>query len=101
MNGRTARLEKQSKQAEKSRSDKYMQNVRVVELNEQNNEEVLPGYTEEFPYIATCARINEYLNSMALASPGGIVLYEKRKPGIYHAPWILDFYRRNGGNGEF
>ena len=40
-----------------------MQNVRVVELNEQNNEEVLPGYTEEFPYIATCARINEYLNS--------------------------------------
>ena len=53
MNGRTARLEKQSKQAEKSRSDKYMQNVRVVELNEQNNEEVLPGYTEEFPYIAT------------------------------------------------
>ena len=63
MNGRTARLEKQSKQAEKSRSDKYMQNVRVVELNEQNNEEVLPGYTEEFPYIATCARINEYLNS--------------------------------------
>ena len=32
-----------------------IQNIKGIELNEQNNEELLPGYSEKFPYIATCA----------------------------------------------
>ncbi len=39
-----------------------MQNIKSIELNEQNSEELLPGYSEEFPYIATCAQLNLYRN---------------------------------------
>lgn len=39
-----------------------MQNIQHIELNEQNREEVLPGFSEEFPYIATCARLDTYRN---------------------------------------
>ena len=39
-----------------------MQNIKGIELNEQNSEELLPGYSEEFPYIATCAQLNHYGN---------------------------------------
>lgn len=39
-----------------------IQNIKGIELNEQNNEELLPGYSEEFPYIATCAQLNHYRN---------------------------------------
>lgn len=40
-----------------------MRNVRGVELIEGSNEELLPGFTEEFPYIATCARLGQYIDS--------------------------------------
>lgn len=39
-----------------------MQNIKGIELNEQNSEELLPGYSEEFPYIATCAHLDMYMN---------------------------------------
>ena len=39
-----------------------MQNIKGIELNEQNSEELLPGYSEEFPYISTCAQLNHYGN---------------------------------------
>ena len=39
-----------------------IQNIKGIELNEQNNEELLPGYSDEFPYIATCAQLNHYRN---------------------------------------
>ena len=39
-----------------------IQNIKGIELNEQNSEELLPGYSEEFPYIATCAQLNHYRN---------------------------------------
>ena len=39
-----------------------MQKISGIELNEQNSEEVLPGYSEDFPYIATCAQLDEYMD---------------------------------------
>lgn len=41
-----------------------MKNIQGIELNEDNREELLPGFTPEFPYIATCARLDKYLNSV-------------------------------------
>lgn len=39
-----------------------MQKIKGIELNEQNSEELLPGYSEEFPYIATCAQLDAYMD---------------------------------------
>lgn len=39
-----------------------MQKIKGIELNEQNSEELLPGYSEEFPYIATCAQLDMYMD---------------------------------------
>ncbi len=39
-----------------------MQKISGIELNEENSEEVLPGYSEDFPYIATCAQLDEYMD---------------------------------------
>lgn len=42
---------------------KYLQSI---EVKEQNKEEILPSFTQEFPYIATCAELNKYI---ALQTP--------------------------------
>lgn len=39
-----------------------MQKIRGIELNKQNGEEVLPGFSEKFPYIATCAQLDDYID---------------------------------------
>lgn len=42
-----------------------MQNVQRIEFNSQTREEYLPGYSIEFPYIATCAELDKYEASVA------------------------------------
>lgn len=37
-----------------------MKNISSIELKENSNEELLPGYTPEFPYIASCAELDKY-----------------------------------------
>ncbi len=37
---------------------KYLQSI---EVNEQNKEEILPEFTMDFPYIATCAELDKYI----------------------------------------
>lgn len=37
-----------------------MCNIQDIELNRQTREECLPGYSTEFPYIATCAELDKY-----------------------------------------
>ena len=38
-----------------------MKNIRDIRLNEINREELLPGFEEDFPYIATCAELDKYV----------------------------------------
>ena len=38
-----------------------MQMIRGIELDEGSREELLPGFTPEFPYIATCCILDEYM----------------------------------------
>ena len=38
-----------------------MQNIRSIKLDEGSKEELLPGFEAEFPYIATCAELDKYL----------------------------------------
>ena len=38
-----------------------MKNIRGIELDEESREELLPGFEAEFPYIATCAELDKYL----------------------------------------
>ena len=38
-----------------------MQNVRGIQIHEESNEELLPGFSQDFPYIATCAELDKYL----------------------------------------
>ena len=42
-----------------------MQIVQGIQLNSQTREEYLPGYSIEFPYIATCAELDKYEASIA------------------------------------
>ena len=37
-----------------------MQVVQDIDIREKNREEVLPGFSEEFPYIVTCAQLDKY-----------------------------------------
>lgn len=38
-----------------------MQHLKGIEINSNNKEELLPGYSLDFPYIATCAELDKYL----------------------------------------
>lgn len=40
-----------------------MQNIRGIKLNNQTKEEFLPGYSMDFPYIATRAELDQYETS--------------------------------------
>lgn len=35
-----------------------MKTIRGIEFHAGSREELLPGFTSDFPYIATCAKIN-------------------------------------------
>ena len=39
---------------------KYLQSI---EIQEHNKEEVLPGFTQDFPYLATCAELDYYVGA--------------------------------------
>lgn len=39
-----------------------MKNIRGIELNEGSKEERLPGFEAEFPYIASCAELDHYID---------------------------------------
>lgn len=38
-----------------------MKNIQSIQLIEESKEEILPGFTPEFPYIATCAELDKDL----------------------------------------
>ena len=38
-----------------------MQNVRSIQIHEDSNEELLPGFSQDFPYIASCAELDKYI----------------------------------------
>lgn len=38
-----------------------MQNIRSIQIHEESNEELLPGFSQDFPYIATCAELDKYI----------------------------------------
>ena len=38
-----------------------MQNIRSIQIHEESNEELLPGFSLDFPYIATCAELDKYI----------------------------------------
>lgn len=38
-----------------------MKHIQAIELNEGTREELLPGFGQEFPYIATCCALDEYV----------------------------------------
>ena len=39
-----------------------MKSIQGIQLVEGSNEELLPGFSQDFPYIATCAELYKYLN---------------------------------------
>lgn len=39
-----------------------MKSIQGIQLIEGSNEELLPGFHQDFPYIATCAELYKYLN---------------------------------------
>ena len=38
-----------------------MQNVRSIQIHEESNEELLPGFSQDFPYIASRAELDKYI----------------------------------------
>ena len=38
-----------------------MKHLRNIKINSRNKEELLPGFSSDFPYIATCAELDTYL----------------------------------------
>lgn len=37
-----------------------MKKIQSIQIDHNSNEEILPGFTAEFPYIATCVELNRY-----------------------------------------
>lgn len=58
-----------------------MKNVQSLELKNDSREEMLPGFAGDFPYIASCARLDNYI--------GGLV------PWHWH-PAVELFYMQSG-----
>lgn len=42
-----------------------MKSIQKVELNKLTKEELLPAFSTDFPYIATCAELDKYIDPMA------------------------------------
>ena len=42
-----------------------MKCLRSIEIQECSKEEVLPGFTRDFPYLATCAELDRYVGAQA------------------------------------
>ena len=40
-----------------------MQNIRSIQIHQESNEELLPGFSLDFPYIATCAELDKYIEA--------------------------------------
>lgn len=38
-----------------------MKKVRSIQIHEGSNEELLPGFSQDFPYIASCAELDRYI----------------------------------------
>ena len=38
-----------------------MQNIRSIQIHEESSEELLPGFSQDFPYIASCAELDKYI----------------------------------------
>ena len=38
-----------------------MKNIRSIQIHEESNEELLPGFSQDFPYIASCAELDRYI----------------------------------------
>lgn len=55
--------------------------LQSIQIDERNNEEILPSFTPEFPYIATCAELSRYADSIT--------------PWHWHRPVEL-FYIKSG-----
>ena len=41
-----------------------MNNTQSIQLVEGSNEELLPGFSPDFPYIASCALLDRYLGNL-------------------------------------
>lgn len=41
-----------------------MRNIRGLEMNESSREELLPGFSADFPYISTCAELDRYMEPL-------------------------------------
>ena len=42
-----------------------MKLIRHIEINNVSNEELLPGFSQDFPYIASCAELDKYIEPTA------------------------------------
>ena len=60
-----------------------MKTIRTIELSGSTRQERLPGFAEDFPYIASWAETGQYNGGMVALAPGsGAVLYVQRQPGV-------------------
>lgn len=41
-----------------------MQHVKGIQIHEESSEELLPGFSQDFPYIASCAELDKYADSI-------------------------------------
>lgn len=81
-----------------------MEQVRTINLEPGNKEEILPGFSEDFPYIATCAEFDSYLipevpwhwhNALELfymeagelqyVTPQGVTIFPKGSGGLVNS----------------
>lgn len=81
-----------------------MQNVRSIQIHEESNEELLPGFSREFPYIVSCAELEKYVDpfvpwhwhnavelfymekrSLEYETPGGKLIFPEGSGGLVNS----------------
>ena len=70
-----------------------MKNIQGIQLIMESNEELLPDFFMDFPYICSCVEFDKYIDSgraLALASCSRIILYKKWQSRVYNAKWEMD-----------
>lgn len=92
-----------------------MRNIQAIQLIHDTKEELLPGFTADFPYIATCAQLDKYAEPfvpwhwhkavelfymekgrLEYETPGGKVVFSEGSGGlvnsnVLHKTRILDY----------
>ena len=68
-----------------------MKNIQGIQLIMESNEELLPDFFMDFPYICSCVEFDKYIDPVVPWHwHHAVELYKKWQSRVYNAKWEMD-----------